>query len=365
VVWAGPTSGAATSPGFRALVGADLPLPTSSTLGGVQSKAAVASNWLRSLGADGVLAASQPNFSDIVGTAAIAQGGTGATTAATARVNLGIRDVLTAARTYYVRTDGSDSNNGLANTAGGAFLTIQAAINAASALDLGLFNVTIQIGAGTYTGQVQFKTIIGAGSITLLGDETTPSNVVVTTTTGSNGSSVLGDAAAGAGPWIGVYIVRGIKITSSTAANVYALGATGAGAVIQFKKVEFGATTGGHLFAQFGGLITGIGDYSISGAPGGSGTGAHAVAAYFASISLNQTGGALTVTITGTPAFSTAFAYASDLGFIRAAGMTFSGSATGARYSAGLNSVIDTSGGGASYFPGNAAGSTATGGQYN
>src|SRR6202795_727376 len=36
-VYAGPTSGAAASPTFRSLVGADLPLPTASTLGGVKS----------------------------------------------------------------------------------------------------------------------------------------------------------------------------------------------------------------------------------------------------------------------------------------------------------------------------------------
>ena len=40
--------------------------------------------------------------------------------------------------------------------------------------------------------------------------------------------------------------------------------------------------------------------------------------------------------------------------------MTFVGSATGARYSVDTGSVIFTGGGGANYFPGNAAGSGGT-----
>lgn len=53
--------------------------PTTAVLGGVFSKAAVSSNWLRSLGTDGNLTASQPAFTDISGTAAPTQGGTGLT----------------------------------------------------------------------------------------------------------------------------------------------------------------------------------------------------------------------------------------------------------------------------------------------
>ena len=40
------------------------------------------------------------------------------------------------------------------------------------------------------------------------------------------------------------------------------------------------------------------------------------------------------------------------------------GTATGIRYSASRNSIIDTGGGGAEYFPGDTAGTTASGGQY-
>jgi hypothetical protein len=62
---AGPPSGAAGAPRWRALVGADLPLPGASSLGGVFSKSATASQWLRSLGTDGIFTSSQPTAGDI------------------------------------------------------------------------------------------------------------------------------------------------------------------------------------------------------------------------------------------------------------------------------------------------------------
>lgn len=50
-----------------------IPAPTTTTLGGVKSKAAVASNFLTQVGTDGVIAAAQPAFSDISGAATQAQ----------------------------------------------------------------------------------------------------------------------------------------------------------------------------------------------------------------------------------------------------------------------------------------------------
>ena len=76
-----------------------------------------------------------------------------------------IREKLTAARTYYVRTDGSDSNNGLANTSGGAFLTIQKAVDvAAYSLDCSGYAITVQVGDGTYTGSVVMRSLLRQGT---------------------------------------------------------------------------------------------------------------------------------------------------------------------------------------------------------
>lgn len=56
-----------------------LPNPSSSTIGGVQSAAAVTSNWINSISTSGVPSLSQPAFTDISGTALVTQGGTGTT----------------------------------------------------------------------------------------------------------------------------------------------------------------------------------------------------------------------------------------------------------------------------------------------
>lgn len=72
-VLAGPSSGGAAAPTFRALVGSDLPNPSSSTLGGVESYAAVSHQFLTSISTSGVPASAQPSFSDISGSIAVGQ----------------------------------------------------------------------------------------------------------------------------------------------------------------------------------------------------------------------------------------------------------------------------------------------------
>jgi hypothetical protein len=72
-VYAGPATGVAEPPTFRDLVGADLPDPGPSSLGGVQSFLAVAHEWIKQISTSGVVTASQPAFTDISGNLALGQ----------------------------------------------------------------------------------------------------------------------------------------------------------------------------------------------------------------------------------------------------------------------------------------------------
>lgn len=270
--------------------------------------------------------------------------------AATARTTLGItasaigvREKLVANRTYYFRSDGSDSNTGLANTSGGAFLTAQKAFDVISgSLDLDGFTVTVQRGdAVDYTSAITIKSWVGGGAVVLDGNGRTfnTTNATVLATTG-----VLS----------GSFTYQNMKLQTTTGGLGLYHGATGT--VYQGASVTFNACASDHIqVAGSGAVWQALAAYTIAGS---------------APFHIRTYNGALafmdgrTITVTGTPAFSSAFVMAQQFSMIQAISVTFSGSATGTRYIVGLNAVINTGGGGASYFPGNSAGSTATGGQY-
>lgn len=60
-----------------------LPNPTSTTLGGVKSKASISNYFLTQIGTDGSVSSAQPAFTDISGTLSVAKGGTGLTSLGT------------------------------------------------------------------------------------------------------------------------------------------------------------------------------------------------------------------------------------------------------------------------------------------
>lgn len=118
--------------------------------------------------------------------------------------DIGVREKLTANRTYYVRTDGSDSNDGLTNSSGGAFLTISKAITVCKSLDFAGYTVTIQVGSGTFSETVSPTEINGNVTIqgTLTALETVTSATVAAGSAGTQGTvtktgAFSGDSYAG------------------------------------------------------------------------------------------------------------------------------------------------------------------------
>jgi hypothetical protein len=268
--------------------------------------------------------------------------------ATTAYVDGATREKLTANRTYYVRTDGSDSNNGLANTSGGAFLTLQKAVDAYTAnLDFAGFTVTIQIADGTYTGGVIFSgPWTGGGAVTIQGNNTTPANVLISTS---------GNCFANNGVIPGVITLKDFKLTCSAGLCIINSGP----GTINFQNLNFGAasSSGAHLDANTkGAKIQATGNYTIS-----AGAGWHIIALRGEIIV-----GGIAITLTGTPTFAQAYAFATRQGYIEALSATWSGTqGTGNKAVSELNSVIFVGGGGLAFFPGSVNATTATGGQYS
>lgn len=256
-----------------------------------------------------------------------------------------VREKLTAARTYYVRTDGSDSNDGLANTSGGAFLTLQKAMDViAITLDLAGYVPTIKLADGTYTSGLTVKPLVGGNEVTIDGNSGTPANVLISTT---SGPCITSSTA-------GVKLnVKNLKLQTTTSGVCLAVGNMGIATVY---NINFGSCATHHINIIDGGRVIVLGNYAIS----GGATYAHI---YMTNSSFECI--SKTITLTGTPGFpSSGFMIATLQSNAVHYGCTFSGSATGVRYSATTNSIVFTSGGGATYFPGNSAGSTSTGGQY-
>lgn len=263
----------------------------------------------------------------------------------TYKATVGGRESLGANRTYYVRADGSDSNDGLTNSAGGAFLTIPKAITEFLKLDTSIYNVTIKVGSGTYTAPINISDWVGSGELSVEGDTTTPSNVVISTT---SASAIMVNATL-----TKKLTIKGFRLQTTTSGNCLIIAQP---AQVEMSDVEFHTCAGHHIVLSGPCNLTAVGNYAITGSP--------ALSHVELSIGAKFTCESKTVTLTGTPNWPLAFCYAWRLGIGLFSGTTYSGAATGQRYSAITNAVIDTGGGGANHLPGDVAGTTATGGQY-
>jgi len=247
------------------------------------------------------LAATDSNIIVGNGTTWVAESGS------TARASLGIgvlREVLTANRTYYVRTDGSDSNDGLTNSSGGAFLTIGKAAAVAGALDCSIYNVTIDVGAGTFNEDVNLRAMLGSGTFTLTAAGVSSTTLKSLRFGVRSSWSFGGFTLSGA---TGVLLLLG----------PYAL-------CDMNNPVTFAGGVTDHIIIANNARLTVSVNYTISG-----GATRH--------WRCDEPGGVLfaygrTITLTGTPAFSGQFAYFAYGATGIVGGMTFTGSATGTRY---------------------------------
>ncbi len=256
-----------------------------------------------------------------------------------------VREKLTAVKTYFVRQDGSNSNDGLTNTAAGAFLTIQKAVDVATGtLDLGVFSVNISLNDGTWNELIILRNYISnGGTIIIKSTNGVAANCILNNSTNV---SVFSDRN------VGVWLFRNVTFTNAVNPCI---SVGGAGTVIDITTCVFGACASHHLnFGDKSKCITA--GHSITGSPythltmlGGA----------------NCEWGGAPITLSGTPAWGLCMIYSTLCSSGSFWNMTFPGTgATGQRYQATSNAVIDTNGGGANYFPGNVAGATSTGGQY-
>lgn len=257
-----------------------------------------------------------------------------------ARIEGGRREMLTADRTYYVATTGSDSNDGL--TAGSPFLTIQKAVDVVCSIDCSIYQATIQIADGTYSAGATLNRYNGAEAPVILGNASVPANCVVSV----NGGTCFYNASGQ------LWNISGVKLVTTTSGNCIHVNFSSS---LVFSAVDFGACAGYHIIAESGSTVSCLGtSYAITG-----GANTHLRAGMHSIIWMLPSA----CVISGTPAFAQYFANVDRQSTVVIFTEAYSGSATGARYYVHKGGIIDAGGG---TLPGNSAGTqvTATYGLY-
>ena len=242
---------------------------------------------------------------------------------------------------FYVRTDGSDLNDGSANTSSKAFLTLQGAVNSITSQYSCAGQIEIRIADGSYAPVNVPDSQIGGWRF--LGNVATPANVTITagTLTSNFGHAFSISNGVNAD-------VSGVTVSGSSC------GLISFGGTLTFSKIRFSGCTLAHIYANAG-IVFGIGNYEIVGAA------TYHYLAQSGSVRVGYYDGintySVAVTLVGTPNF-TYFATSGNNGniIVKSGVVTYSGAATGYRYFVNSSSIINTDGAGVNYFPGNAAG---------
>lgn len=252
---------------------------------------------------------------------------------------------ITAPITVYVATGGSDSNDGL--TSGNAKLTIEAALlQGISNFDLNGVGaaLVIQVAAGTYTSTGDMVHYSGRNvgaqggcAITVQGATGLALDIRLVATSGDVFSINTG----------AIICLRDLSVSTVTSGN----GITSdANSKVYVRNLSFYAVAGDHMLASNNSSIEMQSSYFIRGSTGG----AHVHAANGGYINNNGFGAEFS------SLSSASFAY---FALATSAKIDFSGTialnavtVTGQRFLSQQNGTINTSGGGANYFPGSIAG---------
>lgn len=272
-----------------------------------------------------------------------------------------IRRLLRESLTVWVRTDGSDSNDGGANNASRAFATIQGAWNyIASRFDSGGQSITIALGnPGIYDG---FRAQSFAGNVNIQGDISPSDNYVIRCQDGSATPEVITSA-------ISALTITNCVLSftySGAASSEWILGARGGGQI----------TTVGCRFRMNSNrsrlVMNDVDSKCIISIRGATQIQGAFMCGYFARV---LGAGVFLGGVSAAPAvinlaagqtYNSYFCGCSLGGVSDWSACTFTGSSNpvAVRYFVALNGVINTSGQGANFFPGTVAGVVQTGGQY-
>lgn len=245
--------------------------------------------------------------------------------------------------TFFVDpVNGLDTNDGLAPGLGGAFRTIQRAVDICRVETDGFFTInlvdgTYQVGSGVFVNGAP----TGIDQIAITGNALTPTNVVIQ----ANVSGTCFDVQDNA-----ILTLTGVHLTivgngAGTGVN------SRQGAVCDLISVSFAQMIGGvHAQSHTWSSVNFLSDYTIFG-----GAAIHVSCAQNAYVNY----GSFTVSLVGTPNFNF-YLTGSTCGVFDNGGvpMHFVGVGTGTRYSVARNAVAIIE----ATLPGNVAGTTAAGG---
>lgn len=273
------------------------------------------------------------------------------------------KSVLSTSFTYFVDAAAGNDTTGIGSLSA-PWQSLQRAWNWVQGnLDLaGQFTVTINCTGNFTTGLNAAGTVTGCASA---------SNVVFNFTSGSSVAVVNNS---------GITINNGAQLTLGSTGTPLLITCSGSGIGLGIgitvvgasnltlgNGINFGACFGGHMACGEGSTILAANSYTISG-----GAPEHVLMFQGGGFFSFSQSTSQVISLVGTPNFSVAFIFVQSPGFviINSASfpnaVTFSGAATGQRYRISLNGIVFTNtNANPTYLPGNIAGATTFGGQYD